>query len=83
MWDAVECNPLAKSGRSVVLIGSVFGALCVERVSHLSIGVVPYHVMVCFWMDSGVGVEWMLEENSSVSNGGWSGHEVGCVGSGG
>ena len=29
VWDSVECKPLSDSGRSVVLIVSVFGALCV------------------------------------------------------
>ena len=62
------------------MICPVFGTLCVECVRYLANGVVPYHFVVCVWMDSGVCVTWMFEEDPSVGSGGWGGHKEKCVG---
>ena len=82
VWDSVKCKPLSDSGRSVVLIGSVFGALCVQCVGDTTDSIVPYHVVVGGRVDSGVCVAWMFEEDTPMDCGGWSRHEERGVGDG-
>jgi len=67
VWDSIKCKPLFDSGRSVVLIGTVFGALCGQCVGDVADGVVPYHIVVSVRVNSGVGVAWMFEENTPMN----------------
>ena len=58
-----------------VEVVSVFGALAVEGVTNVADGVVADHVIVGFWVNSCVGIEWLLEEDASVVGGWRSGKE--------
>ena len=66
VWGSIEFKPLSDSVRSVVLIATVLGALCVQCVGDMADGVVSYHIVVGVRIDLGVGVAWMFEENAPM-----------------
>ena len=66
---------MAEARRGVVLIAPVFGALCVEAICDVSVSGIADHVLIGVRMNSSVGVEWVVVEDSPVLHGGGSGEQ--------
>ena len=58
-----------------MLIAPVFGALCVEAICDVSVSGIADHVLIGVWMNPGVGVAWVVVEDSPVLHGGGSGEQ--------
>ena len=75
----VDGEPLSEAQRGICLIRSIPGALCVEALMDGSGGGVSRHVIICVWMDNGVGITGMIMEDASEMNGWWCGEKEGYV----
>ena len=56
-----------------MLVASVSGALCVERICDVSGSGIAAHVLLGIRMDPSVGIAWVIVEDAPVLNGGGSG----------